>query len=847
MKLKRLLFQRLTSRRAVNAEQERLSDACEEPLRENVFRQPVALWLLVFAAGILCDALLELAATFWLCLASGQGLAAIAGWRDSSSMVLLGCGFLAAGGFSHAASQRLVARSDIAAISMAEPRPLILEGQAISRQTRWKGPYGKRWSILVRPTRIRAGDRWRTGSGLIVVQGHGEWGGCEGNFYRCGGSLVQPSPARNPGERDRQSELKRERIYAELKMPPGIHPRLLANRRPIPLPQRIRRFACRATDQWLSTRHAALIHAMTWGERGDLGYQRRQRFVRTGTAHYLAISGLHLGILCGLLLALNRLGSVRRNAIWLGVALFAPSYAIVCGGRTPIVRATWLVLATLAARFAGRRTLRWSLLAIPAWAVLLSEPDEIFQLGSQLSFLAVAILVFDDRVRRRPSPIQRLLWNARPRWYQRCGHFAGQVGNAYRVNTRVCWHMAPLVALRFEFVAVWALLLSPLIGPPVAVALATSILLVVVSGVPLVARCVSQICAASLWLIEKAISIGGSRPWVLDSPNVAIAAVLGFYAVWFLRHAGGGWPSLNRSWWRGLAAGLLLLCLLSSSSIPFSHVSRPSASSRELSLTFVAVGHGLAVVIQWPDGTTWLYDAGGWGDGQYAARRVNGVLRELGATKLSAVVVSHFDSDHYNAIKWLAVDVEIERLISSDPRVVDSLSMVARKSVLLNANGGLGGGQELTPWCRLWGEHLPGAGDNAKSLVMFGVYEDRRFCLTGDLEGEGLDRLLTQPARPLDILLVPHHGSPHSSPGRVADWSRSQWAVISGGWRDRQASVTTAFQSRGARVLHTDDGAVRFVVECGGKLKATQWCGGRWHDLKGDFPLKTTTVDNNDR
>jgi competence protein ComEC len=832
MNLRQLLFQRWTSRKSCNVVLES-EDFSAGPPRENVFRQPVALWLLVFSSGILVDAFLGLAPVLWLSIAGGHALAALVAWRDAASIVLLACGFLATGGFSHAASQRLVARNDIAAISFAEPIPLILEGQIESPVKHWNGSYGKRWSAHVSPIRVRDGDHWRMASGHIIVHGHGEWRGRQGHLYRYGGLFVTPTHARNPGERDRRNELRKERIYAELKTPRGTHPRWLAGRR-VSLPQRIRQFACRVTDRWLSPAHASLIHTMTWGERGELSYRQRQRFVRTGTAHYLAISGLHLGILCGMLLTLNRFGCVRRNILWLAVALFAPSYAIVCGARTPIARATWLVLASLAARLIGRRTLRWSLLAIPGWAILLTEPQEIFQLGTQLSFLAVAILLFNDFRRRTATPIQALLWKLRPRWQRRLIQFSAQVGNAYWVNTRICWHMAPLVALRFEFLAVWALLLSPLLGPPVAVALATSILLVVVSGEPLLARCVGHICSESIWLIEQTVAIGGSRPWVLELPNVATNLVLVFYACWFLRHAAGGWPFTNRLLWRSLLAGLLSLCLMSSSSQQLFRFRPSHGSPNERSITFVAVGHGLAVVIQWPDGTTWLYDAGSWGDGQYAARCVKGVLDELGATKLDVVVVSHFDSDHYNAIKWLAVDVKIKHLISTDIRVINSLSIVADESTLLNSTGDFLGGQTLPPSCQLWGQHLPGAGDNERSLVMFGAIDGCRFCLTGDLEGEGLDRLLARRTDPFDILLVPHHGSLHSLPADVAQWGRPKWAVISGGWRDRHVEVAAAYRRLGAHVLHTDDGAVRFAVQPGGKVTVSQWRGGGWQRRLAD-------------
>jgi competence protein ComEC len=199
----------------------------------------------------------------------------------------------------------------------------------------------------------------------------------------------------------------------------------------------------------------------------------------------------------------------------------------------------------------------------------------------------------------------------------------------------------------------------------------------------------------------------------------------------------------------------------------------------------------------------------------------------MGVQRLSGIIVSHFDSDHYNATDRLVEKYPTGCLVSSDPRVhawcrqtggfpKSTMSIVPPNPDWPIANlGRLVAGTEH-------------GGDNERSLALFGAQGEHTFCLTGDLEGEGLEGLLSSPIDELDVLLVPHHGSLHSQPARVAEWARPHWAIISGGWQDRRPEVLAAYERVGATVLHTHDGAIRVVLKPGTEPKVTQWRQGKW-------------------
>ena len=96
-------------------------------------------------------------------------------------------------------------------------------------------------------------------------------------------------------------------------------------------------------------------------------------------------------------------------------------------------------------------------------------------------------------------------------------------------------------------------------------------------------------------------------------------------------------------------------------------------------------------------------------------------------------------------------------------------------------------------------------------------YDGRRVLLTGDLESEGVRRLLAGSPLDCDILMAPHHGSARSDPAAVVSWSTPEWAVISSGY-SAAVSPNTYEPQLGPRALNTAEvGAVR------ARLSASAW------------------------
>ncbi len=208
----------------------------------------------------------------------------------------------------------------------------------------------------------------------------------------------------------------------------------------------------------LSDRADALVRAMAAGDKSRLAPDLRERYARCGFSHLLAVSGLHTGIVFGLIyLLFGWLFLLRRGhlcyymfstaAIWLFVAAagFPPS----------AVRAAVMCTLLQGALFAGREYVALNALAFAAFVMLLWRPAWVGDISFQLSFLAVFFLLVWG------LPIQR-----RIRTHRR----AVDVAIAAVVVSLVAgFATAPLVAHTFGMIPAAGLLLNPIAVLPAAV------------------------------------------------------------------------------------------------------------------------------------------------------------------------------------------------------------------------------------------------------------------------------------------------------------------------------------------------------------------------------------------
>ena len=152
----------------------------------------------------------------------------------------------------------------------------------------------------------------------------------------------------------------------------------------------------------LSPRSAAIGRALILGERDGIDAQLRSYFLATGSMHILAVSGMHIGLLILALLKILGLLSrwVSRKQALVLVLLIVWYYAVLTGLSASVLRSVFMFSVLLLSQLSGRQMSQLSALFFSAFCLLLYDPRYLFDLGFQLSYLAMlGIYLYYEAIR----------------------------------------------------------------------------------------------------------------------------------------------------------------------------------------------------------------------------------------------------------------------------------------------------------------------------------------------------------------------------------------------------------------------------------------------------------------
>ncbi len=799
--------------------------------------QPLVIVLAAVAAGIVADRHWPLGVGTWWAAVGVTWAAWLVAWRLRldwlAALLLLPAVGTVAGAWHHL-DWFVYAADDLGQYALEESLPVCLEAIVLTApQLRPAAPPdpmqpippGPRVQCEIGVLAVRDRQQWRPASGRARLTLHTDAAGVRaGDRVRILGHIARPNATRNPGDFDYAEYLQASRILTQLStnyaecvtvLTPGSRglPSLWL--------AALRKHCAEVLRRNIPEGQSALAEAVLLGAREQFDEDETRAFVETGTVHLLAISGLHVGILVGAIrFGLGRSRMPPRLCVVL-VAALAITYMLLTEARPPVVRATVLVLVYCVAEYFRRPTGRFNTLAAAALVVLALNPSDLFHTGAQLSFLAVAAVLWVTPLWTgsggRSEWLRRTVLAELP-WAQRMVWMGGRAIRHVTLISLAIWCVTtPLAMARFHVVAPAAVPLNTLLGIPMTVALVGSFATLLLSPVSdLLTRLAGAVAGGALRLlqgiVEHAHLVPGSHFFV---PGPAPWWLAGFYVGLMLLVAVPRFRPPRR-WCAALAGAWLAAGMI----FPLA----PPADTRPLRCTFVALGHGLSVLVELPDGRTMLYDAGRMGPPATAERAISPVLWSRGVTHLDAVFISHGDLDHYNALPRLLERFSVGKVYLSPTMyenrnpALDALAAAIERSgveqAVVEAGDRFADGQ-----CAVTVLHPPRKGvlgsDNANSLVLALEYAGRRILLTGDLESPGLDDLIAEEPLDCDVLLAPHHGGRRSNTPELARWCTPEWVVVSGADRDVSfAALKHMYEAAGAQVLSTAElGAI--TVEIG--------------------------------
>lgn len=806
---------------------------------------PLAPALAALILGTIADRAFGGPATVaWGLAAAGLGAGSwLSSGRTRLALVLLTAAIAAAGGGYHHLRWSDLAADDLAAGVHDQPVPAWVRGHVEevvglrSRPGRAPGEPGRaRTRFILRIEAVGDGSTFAPCSGRADVSVQGDRTDlAAGQPVQAAGRISRVAGPLNPGEFDRRAFLQAQgiRLAMAVDEPSGV----MAD------PDgawsggagwlgAIRGWSRDRLVDGLDPRAAPLASALVLGRRDDIDPEVVDAFARTGTTHLLAVSGLQLQVMAWAIgMGLVVIG-VPRRLRYLLVASAAAGYALLVGCSPSVMRSMVMTVAFCAALFASRTTGPADALSLAGVLTIVGNPSAVFDVGCQLSFLAVGSLFWlmpaagkiGEALRLRafgpPDPLDELEdW--RQAFASRLSRWAAAHAMRLAAASAIVWGVAaPLSALRFHLVSPMGILLNIPLVPMTSLALlagalklAMAALAALLAGIaspaawlagPLalalglagglasaLERLAGAACGGMLRGVEVLATRGAAIPWgTWYSPGPPAASAAAFYALLlaavYLMHAGPrrDGPPAGLRWARRGAWGLAVAWC-----IPGWWLAGPRRPA-DLEADVLAVGHGLSVVVATPDGGTFLYDCGRLDDPGVGRRIIAPALWARGLSRLDAVYLSHADNDHYDGLpevldRFAVGEVVVpEGFVGRDnPAAVELMREVKARGVPVRevvAPASLPAGST-----RVEVLHPPAGwdsdSDNARSLVLDVSRHGRRMLLTGDLEQVGMAELLSkpEPGRPIDVLLAPHHGARAANPRRLYDWARPRVVVAS--------------------------------------------------------------------
>ncbi|MDX2031213.1 MAG: ComEC/Rec2 family competence protein [Blastocatellia bacterium] len=676
----------------------------------------------------------------------------------------------------------------------------------------------------------------------------------------------------------------------------------------------VRSRALSATLRRFQQPAAGILAAALFGNRYFLLRGPAESFRGGGTFHLLVISGSHVAMIAAVALWASARGIRSRAGRYSLVVALMWSYALMVGAEPSITRAVVMLTIVVVGRLLFRQSIGTNLLAAAAIILLAWQPRDLFNPGFQLSFLTVfAIVGFTAplylRLRAigqwRPSaatpypPLapgwvrclaEALFWDERAfRAEMAEAHIryrlqktrAASILNRWRLQTPLTAIATTLLTTTSVQIGLLPMMLHyfhrfSMISPAANVVESALISLLMIAG----AIFLALHALLGEWVAPLAGVVDGLARLIVASGDWMLARRGAAFRVpdW-----GTGWQWVFAAFF--CAALLLVVCLDLSNPLRKGDESRDARRRRlgriavpcalltmatlgalltlhpfeheyehgRLSVTFLDVGQGDAMLLRFPRGGTMLLDSGGrpayrggfdaepedellvedrLGIGEAA---VMPFLWHCGIGRLDWIVASHGDADHVEGFGEIARAFEIGRALRGPssrlsgafgPDLFDRAVRLANAPLQRAARGDrieIDGVtiETLSPDAEF--AAAPRSANNG-SLVLRVVYGGRRFLFTGDIERDAEARLCAS-AEDLraDVLKVAHHGSRTSSTSEFLQRVRPAHAVISvaepSPFGHPHPDALARLQASGARVWRTSRcGAITLSTD-GGDLR----------------------------
>lgn len=618
------------------------------------------------------------------------------------------------------------------------------------------------------------------------------------------GILEEPDTARNPKMFDYNLYLRTSGIHTTLNTKSNKIEIMTSSNLPyiIKLRHRLKNFIYSETFNRFPGLHGKVALSIIFGDKKILDDELYEAFKASGTAHALAVSGLHFGIL--FLFMDYILGIFKIQVEYKTVILLSTiwSFAFIVGFTPSVIRASSMITLFVISSLLDRRYDLFSSIALISIISIVINPFIIFNVSFQLSFFAViSIGLFNkpiyNKLEKLPEFLRKIL----------AVTLAAQIGTA------------PLTAYHFNIFSPVAVVLNIpvvfLLGIIMPVSLVFFIFLFINGSIAELIAVIDKIFINILVGINSLSSYIPFSKFDVVSPSLTYIVI--FYIVLILICYKDKFPYIRRLKIKDICITILVVTIVINSF----HLIFP----KKLKITFIDVGQGDGMLIQTPRGRNILVD-GGKERGDFLSE----FLLKNGISYIDLICISHFHNDHTGGvlnvlknIKTSSVAIGTKDYVSDEwekiegicnEKGINVIEFNRGKSILVEDDLTL---ISLHPKSRIMTKTNDAANNNSKVLLL--KYKDFKLLLTGDIEAEAEMEILKENARvDIDVLKVAHHGSKTSTSKDFIDFFSPEIAVIQVGknfFGHPHLDTLNKLNERGVKIYRNDeDGAV--IIETDG-------------------------------
>ncbi|REL39105.1 DNA internalization-related competence protein ComEC/Rec2 [Rhodohalobacter sp. SW132] len=567
-------------------------------------------------------------------------------------------------------------------------------------------------------------------------------------------------------------------------------------------------------DRMFDAERAPLAKALMIGYKEELTNEERLSFSRSGLSHIMAVSGMHVGFIIApfwLLIPWFWRWKWGKLCGLIAMTLLLIGYAGLTGFSASVCRASIMAWLLTYGKLYHKLRHSVNLLAVAAIILLIIQPSQLFDVGFQLSFSAVMIILLIMPEAQKLIPLKiRYTWK-------------GGLLSVIWISVIVQLGLLPILALyfgEFSFAGPAAnAAVVPLLSIAVPVGLAGSFLYGVLPGIS--EWMIVPVQWVLQWIGSVAFFFGDELTGYVSIENPSIW----LFMIWItgiLGCAGIKYPSVR---WK-----MLILLLLSINLFLIEKI-KVKTSTPELIVTVLDVGQGDAVHIQTPGGRHYFVDAGRWNPmGNSGERVLIPFLEHYGIRKLDGVILSHPHADHIGGLPSLMRHFPIDAIYHSDypydSRLYETYNRLADELEIPIVDVLSGDMIELDPLTRIFvlgpeKDVPPDRNPNNHSLSFRLQYGETSFLFTGDAEVNQERQLAERYGDFLDVnwLKTGHHGSRTSSTPIFIEQVRPEIAVTSVAFHNRfshpnrdavlnvkQAGAKKYFTSLSGALIFSSDG-----------------------------------------